>query len=96
MRETLKVANYLSLSEVKMRIQMSGAFFRAQKWLVIYNAMIDPRPVSEIARHTGLSEGTVRRIIAEYNSLGPESLEDGRRAGKSHQSASGRKRSVFA
>lgn len=51
---------------------MTGGFFRAQKWLVIYNATVDPRPVSEIAKHTALSEGTVHRIIAEYNSLGPD------------------------
>jgi hypothetical protein len=74
MRETMKIANHLSLGEVRMRMQMSGAFPRVLKWLVIYNAIVDPRPISEIARHTGLSEGTVRRIIAEYNTRGPESF----------------------
>ena len=76
MRETVRVTDHLSADEIKMRLQMTGGFFRIQKWLVIYNAIVDPRPVSEIAKHTALSEGTVHRIIAEYNSLGPESLED--------------------
>lgn len=73
-KETMKIANHLSLGEVKMRMQMSGVFPRVLKWLVIYNAIVDPRPISEIARHTGLSECTVRRVIEDYNSGGPESL----------------------
>ncbi|MHC1742712.1 MAG: helix-turn-helix domain-containing protein [Syntrophobacteraceae bacterium] len=75
MRDTIWVANHLSLNEVKMRMQRGGSFLRVLKWLVIYNALVDPRPISEIARHTGLSEGTVRRVLAEYNSRGPEYFE---------------------
>jgi hypothetical protein len=69
------VASYLSADEVRMKMRMSGGFFRFQKWLVIYNLLVDPRPLVEIARHTGLSESSVYRIIAEYNNGGPESIE---------------------
>lgn len=69
------VADYLSLSEIKMKMQMTAGFLKMQKWLVIYNALADPRSISEIAMHTGLSEGSVHRIIEEYNRLGPEALE---------------------
>jgi transposase len=31
--------------------------------------------VPEIAKHTGLSEASVYRIIAEYNEFGPEALD---------------------
>ncbi len=79
MRESVRVAGHLSPDEVKMRMQMNGGFFRVQKWLVIYNALVNPRPASEIALHTGLSEGTVLRIISEYNSLGPEPSKNGER-----------------
>lgn len=75
MREEIRVANHLSLQEVRRKMQMKGGFFQAQKWLVIYNLLIDPRPLSEIAMHTGLSEGTVRRVMDEYNSLGPEAID---------------------
>ncbi|MCE5334744.1 MAG: helix-turn-helix domain containing protein [Desulfobacteraceae bacterium] len=54
---------------------MSTGFMRFQKWLVIYNVLVDPRPISEIAKHTGLSESSVYRIISEYNSGGPDSIE---------------------
>jgi len=69
------VAGYLSADEVRMKMRMSSGFLRFQKWLVIYNLLVDPRPIAEIARHTGLTESSVYRIIAEYNSGGPESIE---------------------
>lgn len=75
MNRSTSVASHLSLDEVKMKMRMTGGLFKMQKWLVIYNAIIDPRPVSEIALHTGLSESSVTRIIAEYNRMGPEALE---------------------
>lgn len=83
MHTKARVARHLSLDEVRMKMRMRGGFFALQKWLVIYNAMVDPRPLSEIAVHTGLSEGTVRRIIAEYNEIGPGYLEEGWKTGMS-------------
>jgi hypothetical protein len=46
-----------------------------QKWLVIYNLIVHPRPLSQIAVHTGLSEATVYRIVSDYNRLGPEAFD---------------------
>ena len=69
------VAAYLSVEEIKLKMRMSSGFLRFQKWLVIYNLLVDPRPLAEIARHTGLSESSVHRIVAEYNDGGPESIE---------------------
>lgn len=95
MRETLRVADHLSADEIKLSLQMTGGSLRIRKWLVICNAMVDPRPVSEIAKHTGLSEGTVHRIIAQYNGLGPESLEDRTQGGIPPGGTAKRRRSVF-
>jgi len=69
------LAEHLSADEVRLKMRMSTGFLRFQKWLVIYNLLIDPRPVAEIAMHTGLSESSVYRIIDEYNNEGPESIE---------------------
>lgn len=68
------VLDYLSADEVKMRMSMTGGILQAQKWLVVYNALVDPRPVPEIAMHTGLSEASVVRILSEYNQHGPTAL----------------------
>lgn len=95
MREVVRVADHLSADEIKMRLRMTGGSFRVQKWLVIYNAMVDPRSVSEIARHTALSEGTVYRIIAEYNSRGPESFEDRAQRAIPSSNTARRRRSMF-
>jgi len=75
MIEVTGVAKHMSADEVKMKMQMTAGFHKMQKWLVVYNALIDPRPVAEIAKHTGLSESSVHKILAEYNQSGPESLD---------------------
>jgi len=75
------VADFLSADEVRMKMQMSSGFLKFQKWLVIYNLLVDPRPLAEIARHTGLSESSVYRIISEYNNSGPDSIESLRNIG---------------
>ena len=75
------IQDYLSADEVKMKMQMSSGFLKLQKWLVIYNVLVDPRPLAEIARHTGLSESSVYRIISEYNNSGPDSIESIRKMG---------------
>lgn len=75
------VEDYLSVDDVRMKMQMSSGFLKFQKWLVIYNLLVDPRPLAEIARHTGLSESSVYRIISEYRTNGPDSIESIRKMG---------------
>ena len=71
-RNGVDMASHVSVDEIRMKMQMSAGFLQFQKWLVIYNVLVDPRPISEIAKHTGLSESSVYRIIAEYNDNGLE------------------------
>ncbi len=66
---------YLSPNELRLKMRMMPGFLELQKMLVVYTSMVDPRSPEEIARHTGLSESTVNRIIAEYNENGVESLK---------------------
>jgi len=56
-------------------MQKAMGSLQLQKWLVIYNAIVDPKPLREIAMHTDLSEATVWTTIAEYNARGPQALE---------------------
>jgi hypothetical protein len=72
--ETNTLESHLSLDEIKMKMQILPGFLTMQKWLVVYNFIINPRPLSQIAIHTGLSEGTVYRIISDYNRIGPEAF----------------------
>jgi hypothetical protein len=71
--DTLK--DHLSLEEIRIKLQTRPGFLAMQKWLVIYNFIVHPRPLSQIAMHTGLSESSVYRIVSDYNRFGPEAFD---------------------
>jgi DNA-binding MarR family transcriptional regulator len=73
--KTDSLEDHLSLDEIRLKMQTRPGFLTLQKWLVIYNFIVHPRPLSQIAMHTGLSESTVYRIISDYNRLGPEAFD---------------------
>jgi hypothetical protein len=73
--ETETLEAHLSLDEIKTKMQTRPGFLTMQKWLVIYNFIVHPRPLSQIAMHTGLSEATVYRIVSDYNQFGPEAFD---------------------
>lgn len=73
--EMIALEDHLSLNEIRMRMRTRPGFLTMQKWLVIYNLIVHPRPLSQIAMHTGLSESTVYRIVSDYNQLGPEAFD---------------------
>ncbi|MGA7875724.1 MAG: hypothetical protein WCA08_08680 [Desulfoferrobacter sp.] len=73
--ETINLEDHLSLDEIRIQMQTRPGFLTMQKWLVIYNYIVHPRPLAQIAMHTGLSEATVYRIVLDYNRLGPEAFD---------------------
>jgi transposase len=67
-------APHLSEFEVSIRLKQTvGREHR--RWLVIWNALVDPRPASEIALHTDVSVSTVHNVISQYNRFGPKAIE---------------------
>ena len=73
--ETITLEDHLSLDKIRIKMQTRPGFLTMQKWLVIYNFIVHPRPLSQIAMHTGLSESTVYRIVSDYNRLGPGAFD---------------------
>ena len=73
--EGINLEDHLSLSEIRIKMQTRPGFLIMQKWLVIYNFIVHPRPSSEIAMHVGLSESTAYRIVSDYNKFGPEAFD---------------------
>jgi hypothetical protein len=73
--DIITLEDHLSLDEIKLKMQTRSGFLAMQKWLVIYNVIVHPRPLSQIAVHTGLSESTVYRIVSDYNRFGPEAFD---------------------
>jgi transposase len=66
-------------------MKTAQSFWHRQKWLVVYNALIDPRRTQEIAQHTGVSVGTVHKVISEYNRKGGEELSTPGKGGRRNQ-----------
>lgn len=75
-------APYLDVAAVKQKLKTSRSFWSRQKWLVVYNALVDPRPASAIAQHIGVSVGTVHKVISQYNRKGPAALENPGKGGR--------------
>lgn len=75
MSRVTQAAPYLSPEAVKQKLKAAASFWSRQKWLVVYNALVDPRPAMEIAQHTGVSVWTVHKVISEYNRIGAAAIE---------------------
>jgi hypothetical protein len=73
--EMITLEDHMSLNEIRIKMQTRPGFLMMQKWLVIYNIIVHPRPLSQIAVHTGLSEATVYRIVSDYNRLGSAAFD---------------------
>jgi transposase len=76
------VAPHLSIDEVMQKIKGTVGFWRVQKWLVIYNLLVEPRPLMDIARHVGLAWQTVRNLVSQYNRFGPDAIEGPGKGGR--------------
>jgi len=76
------VAPHLTADQVMRKIKGTVGFWRVQKWLVIYNLLVDPRPLMEIAGHVGLAWQTVRNLVSRYNRFGPQAIEGPGKGGR--------------
>jgi transposase len=70
-----RVEPHLSEDEIKEKMKETVGFWRVKRWLVIWNALVDPRPAREIALHIGLSEQTVHNLVSKYNRFGASAIE---------------------
>ena len=82
MGKVTKVKDHLSEQEILERIRKTVGFWKVQKWLVIWNALIDPRSAKEIAMHVGFAQQTVHNLISQYNRRGPEAVEGPGKGGR--------------
>jgi transposase len=85
MARVTRAAAHLSIEEVKHRLKMDPRAFCRQRWLIIYNALVEPRTAQEIARHCGVSKAMVHQVISTYNRLGVEAVETPGKGGRHHE-----------
>jgi len=79
-------APHLSAEELKTRVKLDPRPWRRQRWLIIYNALVDPREATEIAKHTGTTISMVHQVMASYNRLGVAAIDTPGKGGRRHQS----------
>lgn len=82
MAKITKVKSHLTEDEIIAKIKETVGFWRVQRWLVILNALIDPRPAKQIALHTGLAVQSVHNFVSRYNRFGPQSIETPGKGGR--------------
>jgi len=73
---------HVDLETVKQKVKLASSHWEKQKWLVIYNAIADPRTASEIALHVGVSKGFVRKVIQQYNRQGESGFSTSGKGGR--------------
>ncbi len=73
------------MEDVKRRMKLDPRSWVRERWGIIYHALIAPRKAEEIARDTGVSVTTVRRVISSYNRLGLAAIETPGKGGRRHE-----------
>jgi transposase len=82
MARITRAATHVSLEEVKSRLQTDPRPWCRQRWLMIDNALVDPRKAEEIAKHCGVSKATVHQVISLYNRFGVRAVETPGKGGR--------------
>jgi hypothetical protein len=85
MARITRAAPHLSAEELKTRLKLDPRPWCRQRWLIIYNALVEPREAADIAKHTGTSVAMVHWVIASYNRLGVVAIETPGKGGRRRQ-----------
>ena len=85
MATVTRAAAHLSAEELAHRWKYDPRPHRRQRWLIIYQALVDPREAAEIAKHCGVSTATVHQLISAYNRQGVAAVETPGKGGRRNQ-----------
>src|SRR5436305_14927915 len=85
MARITRAAHHLPIEEDKTRLKEDPRAWCRQRRLIIYNALVDPREASEIAKHAGVSVHTVHKLIPAYNLKGIAAVETPGKGGRRHE-----------
>ena len=54
---TVRLLLGITSSPLKTRLKLDSRSWCRQRWLIIYNALVEPREARDIAKHTGTIDG---------------------------------------
>jgi transposase len=84
MARRTRAALHVSVEEVKARMIHDNSPLYRQRWIIIYQALVDPREAKDIAKQTGVSVSTVHKLISTYNRQGVSAVETKGKGGRYH------------
>jgi hypothetical protein len=70
-----RAAAHVPMEEVAARWNYDPRPHCRQRWLIIYQALVDPREAAQIAKHSGVSTETVHQLISAYKRHGVAAVE---------------------
>lgn len=82
MPKVTRASDHLSKEELEEKIKKSNKHWLLKRWLIIYQALIDPKPAKEIAKTLGVGKQTVNNLISAYNRYGVEAVETKGKGGR--------------
>src|SRR3954469_1766721 len=71
MARVTRVAPHLTLEQVKQKLHSATSIWLRERWLVIYTAMLEPRPAQAIATQLGVSRPFVAKNQLPVEALRP-------------------------
>jgi transposase len=84
MARITRASHHLPIDKVKARMINDESPLYRKRWMIIYQALVDPREAKDIAKHTGVSVSTVHKLIADYNRRGLAAVETKGKGGRYH------------
>jgi hypothetical protein len=64
MSRVSRAAPHLSLEAVEQKLKSTESYWHRQKWLIVYNGLVDPRPASAIAKAACMTDSHCHTNLA--------------------------------
>lgn len=82
MARVSRVKAHLDINAVRQKIETSKSDWRKHRWLIVYQALVEPKPAVAIAQELGVSVALVHKVISRYNQEGVVAIETPGKGGR--------------
>src|SRR6266496_6145908 len=79
-----RAATHLTVEEVQAKLKLDPRPLYRQRWLIIYNTLVDPRTAAEIAKHSATTLAMVHQVISPYNCFAVTAIATPGKGGRRH------------
>ncbi len=75
MARVSRVKAHLDINAVRQKIETSKSDWLKHRWLIVYQALVEPKSAVAIAQELGVSVALVHKVISRYNREGVAAIE---------------------